>query len=98
MGSQTWVLSYILQNQQQMWPGIFSSKDFFGSKYQVSSNLSSLTEYSLLYLLQCYSVRYIVNLNTVAGFTTDQNLLSKVSETPGVQLKLSIELTCTKEG
>lgn len=98
MGSQTLGLSYILQSQQQMQPGIFSFKDFFGCKYQASSSLGSLTEPSLPYLLQCYSVKYIVSLNTVAGFTTDQNLLSKVSGIPGVQLRLSIGLTCTKGG
>jgi len=80
-----------------MKPGIFSSKVVLVvSSTIASSNSGSLTESSLLYLLQCYSVRYLVNLNTKSGFTTDQNLLPKVSVTPGVPLRLCIGLICTK--
>lgn len=38
----------------------------------------------LLYLLLCYSVRYLADLNIITAFTTDQNLLSKVSESHGI--------------
>lgn len=75
-----------------MQPGIFSSKHiFFFCKKGPSKQ-----QFRLLYLLQCYRVGYLVNLNTIAGFTTDQNLLSKVSGTPGVQLRLNIGLTYTE--
>lgn len=74
-----------------MQPGIFSSKHILFCKKGPSKQ-----QFRLLYLLQCYRVRYLVNLNTIAGFTTDQNLLAKVSGTPGVQPRLSIGLTYTE--